>query len=57
MSNEALAEIYNLSGEILSGTATEAEIKRVTKLAKEHDLLSVLKKEFHDIHITLTEGS
>lgn len=43
------AKILNLSGEILRGKATEEEIKRVTSLAKEHNLLSFLKDEFKDL--------
>ena len=47
--NETTAMIYNLSGEILMNKATEEQIKKITKLAKEQDLLALLKAEFSNV--------
>ncbi len=47
---EVEAMIYNMSGSILLGKTTEKEIETVVKLAKEHDLLPLVAKEFGDIH-------
>lgn len=47
--DDVKAMIYNMSGEILMGKATEESIEIVNKLAKEHDLLGLVKSEFKDI--------
>ena len=47
------AMIYEMSAKILMSKATESEIEKVVKLAKEHDLLPLVKQEFLDIDQTL----
>ena len=51
---EVRAEILNLSGEILMGKASREDVERVTKLAKEHNLIPVLRAAFNEIHSALT---
>ncbi len=41
--------IYNMTASILLGKTTKDDIKKVVELAKEHDLLSIVKEEFGDI--------
>lgn len=48
--DEVRAMIYNMSGEILMGKATEENIKAVVKLASENDLLDLVNAEFGEIH-------
>ena len=43
---EVEAAIYNLSGQLLLGKASEEEIKEVIKLASQHGLLPLLRQEF-----------
>lgn len=46
---EVKAQIYYLSGQILTGKATKEGVKEVVDLAKKHGLLSLLKQEFEYI--------
>ncbi len=47
------AMIYNMSAGILLGKTTDKEIEKITELAKEYDLLPLIKQEFGDIHRVL----
>ena len=47
--SEAEAAIFNLSGQLLLGKVDEEEIKKIVKLAGQHDLLPLLRQEFSSV--------
>ncbi len=51
--NDVRAMIYNLSGGILMGKTDEKEIARVYKLAKEHNLMYLVKEELQSLNLAI----
>lgn len=52
--NTVKAMIYNMSGDILLGKAKEEKVKKIIALAKEYNLLPLVKQEFGELTKTLT---